>query len=556
MATGPGARSPATGRLVESERAALPRVVGRPHALVRSLLAQPYTGIAPETARHRLLLSATARVSLVVKIDDSPNRPPGFVQGAHDRYALVDGECARSYVEVGMAPLGAYRLLGRPIDELGDAVVDLQDVFGAPGRRLVELIRDEPTWRGRFAVLDRFLLNAAERGPEPSAEVAWAWRRIVESRGHDGDRARREGGRLESQAPHHEVRPAGRAHTEEGRSAGALRALLAHVTTDRTTPWPVAAAEAGYADQAHMIRDFRAFTGVTPTEYVARRGDEIRSRPRSSALVASPSCRPRSATTRLREQRRRTTSATSSTTRRTSFSGRRRIRTWPPPSARRPDGAGGSRPRGGVTRCSVAGRSHGGIVADMTGMHAVHDVRDDRVTVGAGATWREVLAATLPFGRFPPAVPDYLDLSVGGTLAVGGVGARISAFGAQTDNVVELQVVTGDGEEVTCSADRRADLFDAVRAGLGQVAVVTRATLTLVPAPGQVRRLLLFYPDLPTMLHDQRLLVADGRFDAVQGAVLPAPAVAGRSASTPWWTVRRARRTTPHFSTACPPTAP
>jgi FAD/FMN-containing dehydrogenase len=169
------------------------------------------------------------------------------------------------------------------------------------------------------------------------------------------------------------------------------------------------------------------------------------------------------------------------------------------------------------------GQTHGGVVADMTGMHAVHDVRDDRVTVGAGATWREVLAATLPSGRFPPAVPDYLDLSVGGTLAVGGVGARISAFGAQTDNVVELQVVTGNGEEVTCAADRQADLFDAVRAGLGQVALVTSATLTLVPAPRQVRRLLLFYPDLPTMLHDQRLLVADGRFDAVQGAVLPAP---------------------------------
>jgi FAD/FMN-containing dehydrogenase len=176
-------------------------------------------------------------------------------------------------------------------------------------------------------------------------------------------------------------------------------------------------------------------------------------------------------------------------------------------------------------RHSVFGRGQvdGGIVADMTGMHTVHDVGDDRVTVGAGATWRKVLAATLPSGCFPPAVPDYLDLSVGGTLAVGGVGARISAFGAQTDNVVELQVVTGNGEEVTCSADRRADLFDAVRAGLGQVAVVTTATLTLVPAPRQVHRLLLFYPDLPTMLHDQRLLVVDGRFDAVQGAVLPAP---------------------------------
>ena len=63
-----------------------------------------------------------------------------------------------------------------------------------------------------------------------------------------------------------------------------------------------------------------------------------------------------------------------------------------------------------------------------------------------------------------------------------------------------------------------------MRAGLGQAGVVTRATLRLVPAPRQVRRHQLSYPDLPTMLADQRRMVADDRFTAVQGAVLAAPA--------------------------------
>jgi cytokinin dehydrogenase len=66
-------------------------------------------------------------------------------------------------------------------------------------------------------------------------------------------------------------------------------------------------------------------------------------------------------------------------------------------------------------------------------------------------------------------------------------------------------------------------LFDAVRAGLGQVAVITRATLKLIPAPEHVRRYVLTYPDLRTLLTDERLLAADQRFDAVQGAVLPTP---------------------------------
>ncbi len=176
-------------------------------------------------------------------------------------------------------------------------------------------------------------------------------------------------------------------------------------------------------------------------------------------------------------------------------------------------------------RHSVFGRAQApaGLVIDMSALRTVHTVQSDRIVVDAGATWTDVLAATLPQGLTPPVLTEYLDLSVGGTLAVGGVGAATSRFGLQSDNVLEMDVVTGKGEQLTCSPTSNVDLFDAVRAGLGQVGVITKATLRLIPAPQHVRRFLLFYPDLPTMLRDDRRLTGDNLFNAVQGAALPAP---------------------------------
>ena len=200
-------------------------------------------------------------------------------------------------------------------------------------------------------------------------------------------------------------------------------------------------------------------------------------------------------------------------------------RTWPRhPLGRRAGRKFAPRGRGH----SVFGRSmaRAGIVGDMSRLRAIRGParpgrRRRRGDLERGAC-RDAAA-----WAHPARAHRLSRLSVGGTLVVGGVGGTTSRFGVQSDNVIAMDVVTGKGEKVTCSASRNADLFDAVRAGLGQVGVITRATLRLVPAPRQVRRFLLFYPDLRTMLKDARLLAGDGRFDAVQGAILAAPPVAG-----------------------------
>lgn len=159
----------------------------------------------------------------------------------------------------------------------------------------------------------------------------------------------------------------------------------------------------------------------------------------------------------------------------------------------------------------------GGVVLDMRGLAAVREVTPDRVVAEAGATWREVLAATLPHGRTPPVLTDYLDLTVGGTLSAGGIGGTSWRDGAQTDHVLELEVVTGTGEIVRCSPEMRPELFDAVRAGLGRCGVIVAATFALVGAPRRVVTGKASYGGVAELLAAQRRLAEEHAADDIAG---------------------------------------
>ncbi|MEU4806399.1 FAD-binding protein [Actinosynnema sp. NPDC023587] len=172
---------------------------------------------------------------------------------------------------------------------------------------------------------------------------------------------------------------------------------------------------------------------------------------------------------------------------------------------------------------STAGQAQapGGIVVDMTGLNTVHRVASDHIVVDAGARWSRVLAATIPHGLTPPVLTDYLELSVGGTLSVGGLGGASHRHGAQTDNVLALDVLAPDGTRHTCSPTTNSALFDAVRAGRGRHGIILTATLRLVPAHTHATVHRLCYANLTDFLADQRTLMNEQRFDYLEGQAQP-----------------------------------
>ena len=170
----------------------------------------------------------------------------------------------------------------------------------------------------------------------------------------------------------------------------------------------------------------------------------------------------------------------------------------------------------------------GGLVIDMSALHVIHGVGDNRAVVDAGVTWRRLLVAAAAVGRTPPVLTGFQGLSVGGTLSAGGISGMAYDKGAQVDQVLELQVVTGGGHLVTCSAEQHQDLLAAVLGGMGRCALIVRAIVRLVPSQARVRHSVVSHRKLAPFLRDLRTLAARRALDGVSGTIsLEAPSHAG-----------------------------
>ncbi|XP_072957671.1 cytokinin dehydrogenase 3-like [Typha angustifolia] len=128
--------------------------------------------------------------------------------------------------------------------------------------------------------------------------------------------------------------------------------------------------------------------------------------------------------------------------------------------------------------------------------------------VSGGALWIELLEESLKLGVAPRSWTDYLYLSIGGTLSNGGISGQTFKYGPQISNVLQLDVITGKGELVTCSPTKGSELFYAVLGGLGQFGIITRARILLQAAPRKVRWVRAFYDDFHTFTKDQELLIS------------------------------------------------
>lgn len=222
----------------------------------------------------------TSFIPLIINFD-APftirDRPAGevrfgsFTAGVYARPVIVGSTGSAYCLQVNFSPLGALRFFRLPQSEIAGRTLPLDDLLCSGGKLLVSELHDAPDWPRRFGLLDRFIAARFDAARAPHETVRQVWHGLVESRGavSVGTLAQAAG--------------VGRRHLAKLFRAeiGATPKTMARILRfehardmAKNVPrlgWADLAYAAGYADQAHLVREFRELSGLSPTDLL--RGD-------------------------------------------------------------------------------------------------------------------------------------------------------------------------------------------------------------------------------------------------------------------------------------------
>jgi AraC-like DNA-binding protein len=218
--------------------------------------------------RERILPSGC----IEIVIDLHGDLPP-LISGVHSESMIISTSELHDMIGVHFRPGGARPFLRMPAGEFADQDVNLDDICPAGARGLRQRLLEQPGAGAKFQVLEAYLLDRAAGRFDRNPAVSYALAEF-------------------DNVPH--VRTIAAVTARTGLSSKRFidvfrdevgvtpklfcrirrfQEVLGRVHRRRRVCWADLAVSCGYFDQAHFVRDFQAFSGVNPTEYLGKSGE-------------------------------------------------------------------------------------------------------------------------------------------------------------------------------------------------------------------------------------------------------------------------------------------
>jgi len=241
-------------------------------AHVSHILLYRETFAAGHEVRERVLPDGAVR--LVFNLGDAPSAGDGAglpveAIGASAAPVVVRMRDTVEGISVTLRPGAAAALLGLPAGEVAGQAIHLDELWQGDAAELLARMAEAPDDAAR-AVLLQSALERRLRGGGGAVHAAamHAARLIAESGGRrplrDVAAAVGVGERRLQQLFHAHVGLSPRAWARLARLHDCLRALR----LQSAPAWADVAVGSGFYDQSHLVNEFRALCGVTPTEFM------------------------------------------------------------------------------------------------------------------------------------------------------------------------------------------------------------------------------------------------------------------------------------------------
>lgn len=196
-------------------------------------------------------------------------QPRSFVFGQITTPLEIEPSGTTGIIAARFQPEGFFPFTTLPVTTMADMATPLTVLFGDAGSELEIQVVNAPHNRARTAVLNSFFLSKLQTAEAAERIATAAVQALLESSGkHNVNEISAQLQVNRRQLERKFVAATGLSPKQFSKIAR-LQAALKLISGDSFSSLTTLALEAGYYDQAHFIRDFREFTGVSPGQFYA-----------------------------------------------------------------------------------------------------------------------------------------------------------------------------------------------------------------------------------------------------------------------------------------------
>ncbi len=254
-----------------------------------------HSGYDPNHTMERLLPDGA--VEIIVDLTDTPKRlyknlersdarafRRAWISGMRRRWILIEAAPASSMVVIRFRPGGAYPFLGFDVDGITDNVDELDIVLGRVTASLRDRVLEGRTVEAKMQAVEQWLLERCRGRLETNPVIEYVTTRLFAPAGIRVSDLVNEVGYSQRHLLGQFRRWVGltpKGYSRIRRFQQVLQSVTRAANTDPEAAaelragrppepdWARVALDHGYYDQSHLVHEFRQFSGLSPTRYLA-----------------------------------------------------------------------------------------------------------------------------------------------------------------------------------------------------------------------------------------------------------------------------------------------